>query len=221
MATYEDIKKANATIRTADIRGKEYAEVNQRVRAFRMLYPEGQIKTTMVSNDGEPGRRTCVFRAEVGYMVSGYVECDESKQVYHPLDKEVFHLLATGTAYENEGSNQINRTSYIENCETSAVGRALGFLGLGIDVSIASAEEVKQAVEQQADKPAGKAAEKITAEEGRMLVSAITNNGMSMSALFKHYGVRGERDLTREQFEDAMEIVNNWAAKNKAAKEGK
>ena len=33
-------------------------------------------------------------------------------------------LVATGHAYEKEGSSFINKTSYIENCETSAIGRA-------------------------------------------------------------------------------------------------
>ena len=58
-------------------------------------------------------------------------------------------ILGTGTAYEKEGSSFINKTSYIENCETSAVGRALGFAGFGIDTSIASAEEVMNAQYQQ------------------------------------------------------------------------
>jgi hypothetical protein len=43
----------------------------------------------------------------------------------------------------------VNKTSYIENCETSAWGRALGNLGIGIDASIASAEEVITAIAQQ------------------------------------------------------------------------
>lgn len=58
-------------------------------------------------------------------------------------------VLSTGTAYEKEGSSYINKTSYIENCETSAVGRALGFAGFGIDASIASAEEIMNSLYQQ------------------------------------------------------------------------
>ncbi|MCX7002298.1 MAG: hypothetical protein NTV22_03380 [bacterium] len=50
-------------------------------------------------------------------------------------------VIATGHAFEKQGSNYVNRTSYIENCETSAVGRALGILGIGVDTAIASAEE--------------------------------------------------------------------------------
>lgn len=212
--TYEELQKANATIRTTDVRGKEYAEVNQRVRAFRMLYPEGTIETTMLSNDGEPGRRVCVFRAEVGYF-----NRDDSG--------ETWHILATGTAYENEGSTNINRTSYIENCETSAVGRALGFLGLGVDVAIASAEEVKQAIAAQTpaqsaqDAPRAQEsthADRITTEQAKSLVDAILAHGVSLGSMLGYYGVRSERDLTSEQYKDAVARLAKFA--KRPTKEG-
>ena len=55
----------------------------------------------------------------------------------------------TGYAYEMVGSSQINKTSALENCETSSVGRALGFLNIGIDGSMATAEEIANAIHQQ------------------------------------------------------------------------
>ena len=122
--TYEDIKKANALIQTTDVKGKEYAEVPQRVKAFRSIYPMGTISTEIVSLENG----VCVMHATVA------------------KDGVIF---GEGTAYEKEGSSFINKTSYIENCETSAVGRALGFAGFGIDASIASAEEVLNAQKQQ------------------------------------------------------------------------
>lgn len=135
--TYEDIQKANETIRTMPIKRwdkknnreivKDYAEVNQRIKAFRMVYPTGKIITQMVSNDNG----VCIFRAEV------YKEDPDELPI------------ATGTAYEKENSSLINSTSYIENCETSAVGRALGMAGFGIDTSIASYEEVTTAMANQ------------------------------------------------------------------------
>ena len=131
--TFEDIQKANETIRTTDIKGKEYAEVNQIIKAFRMIYPQGFIETQMLSNENG----TCIFKAVVG--IKSIIE--GSKDL----------ILGTGTAYEKEGSSFINKTSYIENCETSAVGRALGMAGFGIDTSVASAEEVQNAIEQQED----------------------------------------------------------------------
>lgn len=136
--TFDDIQRANETIITTDIKGKDYAEVNQRIKAFRMIYPTGTIETELVSNDNG----VCVFRA---YVYS----CNEVD--YYQDGREFLRksLLATGTAYEKEDSSFINKTSYIENCETSAVGRALGMCGFGIDTSVASADEVQNAINNQ------------------------------------------------------------------------
>lgn len=136
--TYKNIEQANKTIKTTNIKGKEYAEVNQRIRAFRMLYPEGTITSEIISLENG----VCVMKASV---LNGKGE-----------------VLATGHACEKESASFINKTSYIENCETSAVGRALGMCGIGIDMSIASYEEVANAIAQQntpsnARKPAQKA----------------------------------------------------------------
>jgi hypothetical protein len=123
--TFDDIQKANETIRTTNIKGKEYAEVNQRLKAFRMVYPKGDIQTKIISLENG----VCIMNTDI-------------------FDDDGNHL-ATGTAYEKENSTFINKTSYIENCETSAVGRALGMAGFGIDTSVASAEEVQNAIANQ------------------------------------------------------------------------
>lgn len=128
MSKYLDIAIANEKLTPVDIKGKSYMEVNQRIKAFRMVYPQGIIETEMLSNENG----VCVFKATVGYR--------ENDEIYK---------LSTGTAYEKEDSSFINKTSYIENCETSAVGRALGMAGFGIDISVASAEEVANAIENQ------------------------------------------------------------------------
>lgn len=125
MYNFEQLQKANGSIKTANIQGKEYAEVNQRIKAFRSLCPGGAILTEMLSCENG----VCIFKASV-------------------YDEDM-RILGTGTAYEKEGSTFINKTSYIENCETSAVGRALGMCGFGIDTSIASSEEVQNAILNQ------------------------------------------------------------------------
>lgn len=170
MATYEDIKKANEAIRTTDIKGKEYAEVNQRIKAFRMVYPEGYITTEMVSNDGG----VCIFKAEVGYRDPEYVRVP----------------LSTGTAYEKEGSTFINKTSYIENCETSAIGRALGMAGFGIDTSVASAEEVQNAITNQ------EASKQITDKDVKALRARFEKLGIDEVALCKQYKVKELKEMT-------------------------
>jgi len=107
------------------IQGKDYITVNERIKEFRKLHPQGQILNQVMANaDGQ-----VMFQCKV--IVDGV-------------------LVATAHAYEKEGSSFINKTSYIENCETSAVGRALGMYGIGIDTSLASADEVANAVKQQA-----------------------------------------------------------------------
>ena len=58
-------------------------------------------------------------------------------------------MRATGFAQEDKSSSYINKTSYVENCETSAWGRALANLGIGIDTSIASSNEVAIAIGKQ------------------------------------------------------------------------
>lgn len=129
--TFEDIKKANKQLETVAIKGKDYVTVSERVKAFRSVCPAGQIDTEMVLFEG--GR--VIFKATI-----------RSNEGY---------ILATGYSEEKEGSTMINKTSFVENCETSAVGRALGFAGIGIDASMASAEEVATAiVNQNAPRPA-------------------------------------------------------------------
>jgi hypothetical protein len=192
MISYQDICRANETLKFSDIKGKNYAEVPQRVKAFRMLYPQGFIITDMVSNDGG----VCVFKATAGY----YGENGEA------------YTLGTGTAYEKENSSYINKTSYIENCETSAVGRALGFLNIGSDTSIASYEEVANAINQQENdnneeskpaqkpdhaqqpKPAPKSG-KQKSEAQRKISAYVEQNGITMNEFVQYYDAAVEMGL--------------------------
>ena len=179
--TFKDLQEANKQIQTTDIKGKAYAEVNQRIKAFRMCYPEGFIKTELLSDaDG-----VCLMRAKVGYH---FVATDPNGVI---IAKEI--ILGTGTAYERESSSYINKTSYIENCETSAVGRALGMAGFGIDTSVASFEEVSNAIAQQeADK-------KISAVHAKALVNLLAEEGIPTKFVCDAYKVKGISDLTEAQ----------------------
>lgn len=125
MLTYEKIKKVNEKMGVVDIKGKDYVEVNTRVIAFRELVPNGTIETEIISLD------------------NGVITIKAT------IRNEDNRILATGLAQEKENSTFINKTSFVENAETSAVGRALGFLGLGINGSIASSEEVLNAINNQ------------------------------------------------------------------------
>lgn len=179
--TFEQLQEANKTLSTMDIKGKDYVKVNERVRAFRMLYPNGIISTEIVSlADG-----VVVMKA----TISDDDEC----------------LLATGFAYEKESSTYINKTSYIENCETSAVGRALGFLGIGIDTSIASYDEMQNAVNNQGgavEQPKPKEQTKqnpIGIDAAARLLKVLDKNGIAPETIFSLYQVKSLSDLTGVQ----------------------
>ena len=117
-------------INTITIKGKEYATVDSRVQFFREKYTNWSIETDFVVLDLDKG--VCVCRAVVK---------DENGKI-----------MSDGYAHEwqSKPGSMVNKTSYIENAQTSAVGRALGFIGIGINgMGIASAEEVSIAIEHQ------------------------------------------------------------------------
>jgi len=108
-----------------NIHGKQYKTVALRVLEFREKYPLGSIESAVLS---------------AGELV----------QVRATIKDEDGRVIATGLAEELRGSTNINKTSALENAETSAVGRALAFFGLG-GTEIASADEVANAIAQQAE----------------------------------------------------------------------
>ena len=191
MIKYEDIKKANETIKTTNIKGKEYAEVNQRIKAFRMVYPEGFIDTNMISCENG----VCIIRAEVGFFENGQV-----------------HILGAGTAYEKENSTFINKTSYIENCETSAVGRALGMAGFGIDVSVASSEEVINAINNQNNKKMVESVQTKPIDEIKIkVINGAVGEVLTEEQLKKtlaHYKVESIADLNEAQACEIIKRIN-------------
>lgn len=174
--TYTQIEDVNKTLNTTNIKGKEYVEVKERIKAFRKLYPTGSIQTEMISDiDG-----VCVFKAVVGY----YNE-----------DATILKVLGTGTAKEKEKGSYINQTSYIENCETSAVGRALGMCGFGIDGGIASLDEINNAKEEQNDNTAKKI------ELMQSVLNLIEQTGVDLEALKKKRNIKSINDLSLEDLE--------------------
>ena len=118
---------SNYNFKVTNIRGKNYVEVNERIKFFRQeeQYKNWGILTEFPVLDSEQCLCLCTITTPDGQIV------------------------AQGHAHEEKSSSNINKTSYVENCETSAVGRALAMLGIGIDTSIASANEVEEAIAKQ------------------------------------------------------------------------
>ena len=104
---------------------KKYVMVNTRVQHFRNTYKNWSLNIEWKQCDLNAAICICSAIDENGIIRS------------------------QGTAFELAGGVFVNKTSHIENAETSAVGRCLGFLNIGIEESIASAEEVTNAMKQQ------------------------------------------------------------------------
>jgi hypothetical protein len=117
-------------LKTINIKEKPYVEVNERIKHFRS---SPQYKGWSLSTK-------IIFQSETEVWMKATVCDDKGKKV------------ATGHAYEDKRNGFINKTSHVENCETSAWGRALANLGIGIDSQVASYEEVANARLNQPNK---------------------------------------------------------------------
>ena len=182
---------SNYQFKTTNIRGKKYVEVNERIKFFRqeVHYKNWTIATDFPVLDAE----TCVCKCTIA---------DESQRV-----------VATGHAHEERSSSNINKTSYVENCETSAVGRALAMLGIGIDTSIASANEVEDAISKQqaiVDNPqVQKLAKALDAPVENIMDKAVgyiksaTDKKKAFDAITKKYG----EQLTEKQMSGLKKFV--------------
>lgn len=105
-------------LKTINIKGKEYVQVNERIKAFRSNYKDYALTSEIV----ELSDSHCVIKASV-------------------IDPQG-RVVATGYARETVSKSPINKFAFVENCETSAWGRALGNFGIGVDTAICSAEEL-------------------------------------------------------------------------------
>jgi hypothetical protein len=175
-----NLEEINKNLKTTPVKGKDYVEVNERVKAFRKLYPEGIIDTKIESIENG----VCIIKAQVGfYEEDGCVR-----------------WLASGIAYEKEGSTFINKTSYIENCETSAVGRALGFMGIGIDTGIASKEEVENAIENQP--------KQINSTKASAIKELVKRKGANLEEILKYYKIATIDQLDEQQYVQLYENLD-------------
>ena len=167
---------SNYKFKTTNIRGKQYVEVNERIKFFRQ---EQQYKNWTIATDFPVlDENNCVCKCTIA--------------------NEQGRVVAVGHAHEERGSSNINKTSYVENCETSAVGRSLAMLGIGIDTSIASANEVEEAIAKQqelVDHPVvQKIAKAIDAPVENIMDKAVsyiksqTDKKKAFSAITKKYG---------------------------------
>ena len=114
-------------MKTVNIKGSDYVTVNERLKYFRSegVFTNWSIHERIVQINETEG----IFKVTIKN---------------HEGD-----IMAEAHAQEYRDSSYINKTSFLENGFTSALGRALGYLGIGIDTAIASAQEVSNAVQNQ------------------------------------------------------------------------
>lgn len=167
-------------MKTIKIQGKDYVTVNERVKEFHKLYPKGSIQTAIITQT----ENEIVMKATV------IPDCSELNRWF------------TGTAREVKGSGPVNKTSHFENCETSAVGRALGFLGIGIETDIASADEMAKTV--TADTPIS---------EGHIatLKEYIMSLGVDETRFLKYLKVDSFEAIMESQFSKALAALKSKA----------
>lgn len=103
----------------------DYETVNERIKRFKKDWPDSDIVTDLVEHEGAIGATRWIARARV-WREKGYERPD-----------------STGWAFEVDGGDLANRTSALENCETSAIGRALANLNYSGDKR-ASREEMEK-----------------------------------------------------------------------------
>ena len=110
-------------LNTVNIKGKDYVPVNERLKYFNANFAG--------------------YRLETSFPLHTDKECLCEAKIFNDKGEQI----RNGHAHETK-TGHINLASMIENAETSAVGRALGFLGIGIDVAVCSADERMNAAEQ-------------------------------------------------------------------------
>jgi hypothetical protein len=169
-----------------NIHGKEYQTVALRVKNFRDKHPDYRLITEIVHRDSD-----CVVMRAMISDASG-------------------NILATGHSEEYRADGQINKTSALENSETSAIGRALAALGMG-GTEFASADEVARAVSGQKGviKPTDGARERVSPARRKIVEDTVVlvTDALSEEKDIDAYGYC-------ESFTDPDEKVYLWSFLN-------
>ena len=171
-------------LKTIDIKGKKYVTVNERLKYFRDKYPSYGLLSEVVGMDSDA---VCI-----------------KATIYDENGKPI----ATGLASEERVSSNINKTSYVENCETSAWGRCLANFGIGIDENVASADELSNALERQEA-----LREKIDKNKQAALQMLCDEKGVGLDMVLARYDLDDVKNMTMETWSAAMKALEKTAAK--------
>jgi hypothetical protein len=170
-------------MKTINIKGKEYVTVNERLKEFRNNFKDYALVTEII----ELGADFATVKASI----------------YD--DKGV--LRATGFAREVVAKSPINKYAFLENCETSAIGRALGNFGIGIDEDVCTADELIQKLSHEDDKPQKTEFEKAATAEKTANTKAI-NQAIKTGATEVKKKPKTISDL-KNHYQHAMDKLNS------------
>ena len=179
--SYDAIEKVNSEIKTLPLGKKEYADVAERVKAFRKLWPNGSLERELIKDDG-----TEIIIKATAKDNNG-------------------NILASDYAMEVRGSSNINRFNALENACTSAKGRALGSIALLGGGTIASYEEVANAKLKQ------EGAKLATTTEKAGLIASANAKGLNIDDILALVGFDRNKQpegMTAEQYAKAMKFIN-------------
>lgn len=163
---------------------ENYSTVQERIAQFYQDFPDGSIRTFLVKSEGPE----VIFEA----------------RIYRNPEEAAIGVYTSGWAREVEGKSPVNRTSHLENCESSAVGRSLANLGYATDarrpsrsemIKVARVKEEHEQMLQYIREVGPKVKEDVTIEIG----------GKARS--LKEY-VRENWSTIKEQFRVARQVVD-------------
>tara|TARA_R100000458_G_C8170701_1_gene171305 strand:+ start:37 stop:678 length:642 start_codon:yes stop_codon:yes gene_type:complete len=186
-------------MKTINIHGKQYVEVNERIKYFRENYKGWSLTTEILKLEtitiDEKEHLICIMKATV---------LDDAGKV-----------IGDGIAEETKGSTYINKTSFVENCQTSAWGRALGNLGIGIDSSIASADEINLAIAQKETKPKSK--QKLDDSKYQAMIVAIGEGKIDVvkERMNNYKLTKKQKESLNKLIKDQIEEINKTGVEEK------
>ena len=152
------------------IKGKQYVLVSDRILFFNENFPNGSITTELVS---EPTSDHIVIKATV------LPDSNSPQRIF------------TGYSQAKIGDGMVNKTAALENAETSAVGRALATMGIGVLDSVASADEMAKAGVKEDKEPTGLRSKCQTCG-AEMVEKSGNTNGKAWTGLFCPNAKKGE-----------------------------
>tara|TARA_R100000781_G_scaffold9334_3_gene8103 strand:+ start:335 stop:937 length:603 start_codon:yes stop_codon:yes gene_type:complete len=180
-----------------NIHGKEYILVNERLDEFLSENPKATIETVLAKQD-------TIMDTATGDPCNQYIV--HAKIIPNPIaEPEVYY---TGYAEERDNNGFINKTSALENAETSALGRALAFAGYGSAQSIASGEEVLRAQQVQKQfQPTTTALDKLDRAMNKCFKSNLIDDKAKLQ-----YRKKREAGMTKKQVEEGQKYFDKLLA---------